>query len=304
MKKKCWAPSQSSNSNVHFWSVGEERWISSSYFPPMEVKQLNLQLTSVTEQPGQNSYKLIDAEMATNLFSSHEGVQSFQSTVKYRVDYNATTRGLSRWVIAKHPFRMVSKSYRQLIPSSSYSRPLFKLRDFMSLSSADLSTGDLLLFTSPPLKRPLRIAGSPLLRFSLNLTAEFDRRAEELRRDIFDGRQSLKVNQLNPAPALDVTVFGYLEDVDNESGAVHYVTEGKVLLSHRPTVGRMKEYVSGLNDWGGCVAPPFIETEETELRQASRIGSADIVYQNGDQTSHRFSIGTMIGFAALMVNAL
>lgn len=95
------------------------------------------------------------------------------------------------------------------------------------------------MFTSGPVKDGIRIVGSPLLRFSLNLTAEFERRSDSLRNGIFNTPStgySIKVNRLNPTPALDVTVFGYIEDVDHENGVSHYVTEGRVLLSHRPTV--------------------------------------------------------------------
>lgn len=292
MKYKCFKQQQLSDSPpVHFWSVGEERWLSASSFPPAEVTDMDFSLGTAknVESHGRpfpcptNQYALIHASQNS---SEH------QTSIRYQVDYDATTQGLSRWIIAKHPFRMATSSYRQVCPSSrKKSNSLFGAfsSDFAWSSSSDLPTGDLLLFTSAPLGNALRIAGSPLLRLSLNLTGEFERRSEALHREIFDGH-SLRVNRENPAFALDVTVFGYLEDVD-PAGAVHYVTEGRVLLSHRPTVAHS---LSGLTRWDSCVKPPYIENGSSavqSLRQTSRIGSADIVYQSGDQSQHHFSVG-------------
>lgn len=329
MKNKCWLSDDGDTSAtlpVHFWSIGEERWVSSSFFPPVEVQEVDLllksnvhkQQTGLVQQQG-NFHGLVPS-IETDLFDPLGEENTTLSTVLYEVDYEATTRGLSRWVIAKHPFRMPSSSVRQYYPLSSSSAnsssrpPLsqLKMSDFLKLPfwsplSGDTSTGDLLLFTSPPLRHSIRIAGSPLLRFSLNLTGEFERRVRALRSEIFgDGPSrfsSLKVNRLNPAAALDVTVFGYLEDVDNDAGKVHYVTEGRLLLSHRPTIAAshsrgQSNTSSGLSDWGGCITPPFMENSDPEsasvpssLRQPFRIGSADVVYQSGDQSEHHFSVG-------------
>lgn len=217
--------------------------------------------TSATRR---NQYGLSVATPETDYFKTELNTDG---SIRYVVDYQATAVGLSRWVIAKHPFRMGVKQ-------------TFK--------------ADRLTFTSTPLESGLRIVGSPLLRMSLNLTAEFERRSQDLQRD---GRESLKVNRLKPAAALDVTVFGYLEDVD-PSGQAHYVTEGRVLLSHRPTIAyRSGHELTGLTSWEDCVKPPYMEkiddsaSQKDTLRQTPRVGSADVVYQSGEQSNHHFSVG-------------
>lgn len=98
---------------------------------------------------------------------------------------------------------------------------------------------------------------------------------------------------------LDVTIFGYLEDVDHATGNVHYITEGRVLLSHRPTIAA-REF-NGVGDWNNCMIPPYTKkynsTNDDEhhylasLRQAPRIGSVDTVYQSGEHSKHHFSTG-------------
>lgn len=313
MKDDCWLTrtskdGNSSDSAVHFWSPGEERWISSSLFPPTNVEEFDFALRSDSieglDRSLVNSHSLSPKTLTK--FFDQINQKIFPISIHYKVDYAATTRGLSRWVIAKHPFRMTSKSYRQLKPTpQKTSIPLVELtiNNFINLplwssDFGDRSTGDLLLFTSPQLSQPLRIAGSPILRFSLNLTAEFDRRVKALHHEIFDrSSSSLKVNRLSPAAALDVIVFGYLEDIDNSTGDVHYVTEGRVLLSHRPTISEshINASLTGLDDWNGCIEPPYNDNIRGEdkhgLRQTSRIGSADVIYQSGDQQKHHFSAG-------------
>lgn len=303
--------------------------------------------------------------------SFHEAVEHTASAtsrqpifLQYSVDYNATTRGLSRWVIAKHPFRMAVYSQRQPYPSSTSTlsfplleaslavwrhmygvartlwyesvisylgwnwnlgrpsssnlknqqehiistgvltapTPLFSslllscLPNVMKLlNPARRSTGELLTFTSDTLDQPLRVVGSPLVRFSINLTEEFTRRVQELRNDFVQDRSRIKVNELDPVPALDVTVFGYLEDVDPIQGQVHYVTEARMLLSHRPTIpDHATQSLTGLTDWTDCASRPLSEAfskDTVTIRQKPRLGSADLVYQNGDRGSHRFTVG-------------
>lgn len=407
---------------VHFWSVGEERWLASFTYPPEGLEEVNYNLSGAvflfdeTEETPHSTAKKLTGRSASesklytkennkfilvkrlnrsicwkclwssiftprppvgyaararslkyfvpqrwNISEMSQSGDLSLSSLHYQVDYNATTRGLSRWLIAKHPFRMAVTSYRQRYPSSTSTMffPLLEASvrlwrgtirklsqiffvsvnrlnttttldteegkiDFptfqpeyrsgvvtaptpflSSLLLASLptmmklinprrtSTGELLTFTSDPLGQPLRVVGSPLVRFSINLTDEFTRHVHELRR--MQDRSRIKVNELDPVPALDVTVFGYLEDIDPERGDVHYVTEARMLVSHRPTIpDSVTESLSGLTDWSGCASRPLSEAfskDTVTIRQKPRLGSADVVYQNGDRGSHRFTVG-------------
>lgn len=393
------APVSTPDAPVNFWSVGEHRWFPSEFFPPKEVEEFDLSLSTVIDdyqskhkqrglQPAgsaapassvvQNQYKLLPWKTNDYFIDDENPLKQTLSSIRYAVDYEAKTEGISRWLIAKHPFRMPSVSYRKYSNSnpkqalsSPFSSPFSFVSSLFRWSTKNRSsskTGDLLMFTSAPAKTGFRMVGSPLLRFPLNLTAEFERRANSLssKNGMFNshnsnggGGYSIKVNRLSPTPALDVTIFGYIEDVDHRSGVAHYVTEGRALLSHRPTVFYHSDNrITGLDNWKNCIRPPYIQSDDGTgadgaagpaadadaapatdgyhyhhlsnnhnyynnnnkcnsttsaaaeepaadadatpdgytqeyLRQTSRIGSADVVYQTGEQSKHHFSTGMM-----------
>lgn len=279
MKNKCWNDNQKTTTNtnhkrndtvtngrwvpsahpVHFWSVGEERWLSSNFFPPLDVQDVNLMMlgnnrdsnnrqqpqeiksikkknddlfsaqqqqqhpsrTCLVKTPVSNSYELqivmmnetslLSSVSSTSSLSSSSSVMLNQTPIRYEVDYEATTYGLSRWIIGKHPFRMATSFHIDDVLSPSE-------QEFKSIKSllfdvfynflpwpkraACIRHNQRLLFTTPMLTTSLRIIGSPLLKFSLNLTAEFERRSEALHRDIVDGHSLLRVNRQNPVSAL------------------------------------------------------------------------------------------------------
>eukprot|EP00920_Eleutheroschizon_duboscqi_P043011 GHVT01102378.1.p1 GENE.GHVT01102378.1~~GHVT01102378.1.p1 ORF type:complete len:1455 (-),score=175.23 GHVT01102378.1:1567-5931(-) len=154
------------------------------------------------------------------------------SILTYEVDYRATSGTFSRWAIAQHPFRILVHYGNRLFSRREPGHvPPFLLghsrngADEISGASETVaalavppvetsptpaspisaSVAQPLSWTSARIASPVRMVGSAWVRFHMFVQN-----------------------------CTDVSVFVYLEDVDLETGFAHYVTEGKMVASHRP----------------------------------------------------------------------
>ncbi|OEH79591.1 x-pro dipeptidyl-peptidase domain-containing protein [Cyclospora cayetanensis] len=134
--------------------------------------------------------------------------------IEYTVEYLFSSGEYSRWIIGQHPFRMPVHYGNRLFPMKR--RPEFPLTispdqghpQHFSLSpySLDQLLARPLSFVTDPLLEPIEMVGSAFL--SLTIYAE---------------------------NCNDLTLFAYLEDVDVAVGYSHYITEGQLMASNRPS---------------------------------------------------------------------
>lgn len=143
-----------------------------------------------------------------------EGEAQVGTYIDYAVEYLSSSGEYSRWTIAQHPFRL----------SVNYSNRLFQRKkrpDFtltlnpenddtqpFSLSpyTIDFLEAQPLSFLTEPLSETLEMIGSAFLNLRI------------------------AVRDCN-----EVNVFAYIEDLEVSSGYSHYVTEGHVVASNRPS---------------------------------------------------------------------
>eukprot|EP00922_Rhytidocystis_sp_ex-Travisia-forbesii_P020724 GHVS01030454.1.p1 GENE.GHVS01030454.1~~GHVS01030454.1.p1 ORF type:complete len:601 (-),score=96.28 GHVS01030454.1:818-2620(-) len=153
-----------------------------------------------------------------NAAAVRTGVYStIQDVVSFKVDYQSTTGIFSRWLIAQHPFRMAINYGNLLFPARAThpmrQRPQKPHVDEHNRRRAAAQQGKAvrepafssrLSFTTAALRDEVAMVGSPWVKFSTYVTG-----------------------------CTEVSLFVYLEDVDLANGYSHYVTEGKVVASHR-----------------------------------------------------------------------
>ncbi|PFH35050.1 hydrolase CocE/NonD family protein [Besnoitia besnoiti] len=132
----------------------------------------------------------------------------------YDVEYFATTGVFSRWVIAQHPFRQAIHYGNRLFARRV--RPDFPI-NLSPLPGAggesfhpspfylDSMHASLLSWTSGVLLEDMDVVGSAWVHLQMFVKS-----------------------------CTDISVFVYLEDVEVNGGYSHYVTEGKIVVSHRP----------------------------------------------------------------------
>eukprot|EP00921_Rhytidocystis_pertsovi_P015859 GHVQ01025119.1.p1 GENE.GHVQ01025119.1~~GHVQ01025119.1.p1 ORF type:complete len:1467 (-),score=212.58 GHVQ01025119.1:374-4774(-) len=132
--------------------------------------------------------------------------------VPFKVDYQATTGIFSRWLIAQQPFRMAVSYGNQLFPARAV-HPMRQRTETAANSNSGTDSSypsskfaSRLSFTTAAQTEPLEMVGSPWVKFSAYVSG-----------------------------CTEVSLFVYLEDVDLSNGFSHYVTEGKVVASHRVT---------------------------------------------------------------------
>ncbi|KAL8430154.1 hypothetical protein Efla_001818 [Eimeria flavescens] len=139
-----------------------------------------------------------------------------QTTVEYSVEYLSTSGEYSRWTIAQHPFRLSVNYGNRLFQRKK--RPDFALtvsgaeeeQHAAPVSLSPFSIESLLArplsFVTEPLEQAVQMVGSAFLHLTVAVEA-----------------------------CDEVSVFAYLEDLDLSSGYSHYVTEGQVVASNRPS---------------------------------------------------------------------
>eukprot|EP00922_Rhytidocystis_sp_ex-Travisia-forbesii_P066928 GHVS01099427.1.p1 GENE.GHVS01099427.1~~GHVS01099427.1.p1 ORF type:complete len:1674 (-),score=300.25 GHVS01099427.1:984-6005(-) len=145
---------------------------------------------------------------------------TIHDVVSFKVDYQATTGIFSRWLIAQHPFRMAISYGNFLFPARG-THPMRQRqldsrmteesrrggrRGTSSTNSESSTFSARLSFTTAALTQEVGTVGSPWVKFSAYVSG-----------------------------CTEVSLFVYLEDVDLANGYSHYVTEGKVVASHRTT---------------------------------------------------------------------
>ncbi|KAL8271820.1 hypothetical protein Esti_004210 [Eimeria stiedai] len=138
-----------------------------------------------------------------------------EQTIDYTVEYLSTSGEYSRWTIAQHPFRLSVNYGNRLFQRKK--RPQFTL----TLSPSSLESSEPMSFSPFEMEllqaRPLSFVTEPLTEELEMIGSAF------LHLTVF-------VEGCN-----EVSVFAYLEDLDVNSGFSHYVTEGQVVASNRPS---------------------------------------------------------------------
>ncbi|PHJ25428.1 hydrolase family protein [Cystoisospora suis] len=167
--------------------------------------------------------------------------------VHYNVEYFSTTGVFSRWVIAQHPFRQAVHYGNRLFPRRV--RPDFPINLSPPPGAAgesfhpspfylDSVHASLLSWTSGVLLENIDVVGSAWVHLQLFVKS-----------------------------CTDVSVFVYLEAVDVNNGYSHYVTEGKIVVSHRP-VKVKEESPIGSSD---TVFRSFTKSSRVPLNAAGEI---------------------------------
>ncbi|XP_026192394.1 uncharacterized protein LOC34620033 [Cyclospora cayetanensis] len=158
---------------------------------------------------------LLNGSLLLSVWSKQVEKKREQSVaIEYTVEYLFSSGEYSRWIIGQHPFRMPVHYGNRLFPMKR--RPEFPLTispdqghpQHFSLSpySLDQLLARPLSFVTDPLLEPIEMVGSAFL--SLTIYAE---------------------------NCNDLTLFAYLEDVDVAVGYSHYITEGQLMASNRPS---------------------------------------------------------------------
>lgn len=146
---------------------------------------------------------------------SGQGTETAQAPhLEYTVEYLSSTGEYSRWPIAQHPFRisvnygnrLLQKPKRPGFPITLSPDPKRAQPFSLSPYAIDHLHARPLSFVTEPLSMPLTMVGSAFLHLSI------------------------AVKDCN-----EVSMFAYIEDLDVASGYSHYVTEGQIMASHRPS---------------------------------------------------------------------
>ncbi|KFG42358.1 hydrolase CocE/NonD family protein [Toxoplasma gondii p89] len=165
----------------------------------------------------------------------------------YDVEYFSTTGVFSRWVIAQHPFRQAVHYGNRLFARRT--RPDFPI----NLSPLPGAEGEsfhpspfyldslharLLSWTSGVLVEEVDVVGSAWIHLQMFVKS-----------------------------CTDIAVFVYLEAVDVNGGYSHYVTEGKIVVSHRPVTVK-EESPIGSPD---TVFRPFTKSSRIPLNSSGEL---------------------------------
>lgn len=137
-----------------------------------------------------------------------------ETYLDYTVEYLSSTGEYSRWTIAQHPFRLFVNYGNRLFQRKK--RPEFTLTLSPSTENAepfslypyemDHLQAKPLCFVTEPLSEAVEMIGSAFLHLTIAVK-----------------------------DCTEVSMFAYIEDLDIASGYSHYVAEGKVVASNRPS---------------------------------------------------------------------
>eukprot|EP00939_MAST-03C_sp_MAST-3C-sp1_P002540 g2540.t1 len=167
--------------------------------------------------------------------------------VDYDVDPSTTTGLVSRWNLVQHLMK------RPVTYEAMYDNDSKRKNEAHSDDSGSL------IFESPELDRPLRMIGSAAVELQIEIRA--------------------------PVDAHDAVIFAYLEDVDDDGGLVHYVTEGQVRASHAAKK-------SGLSRVVGDIDSVTRSYRRADLRKLSVNGGPPVVISFAlEPTAYEFPAG-------------